>query len=71
MPHRSPDLEALKEVMRDHEGFPRSICRHANDDLKTGFWETVFSIIIEPQLRRMHVSRGQPCEHPYETYALS
>ena len=68
---RSPDLEELKKMLRDHDGFPRSICRHANDDPKTGFWETVFSVIIEPQSRRMHVSRGMPCEHPYEVYALS
>lgn len=65
------DLEAVKSVLRDHEGFPRSICRHANDDAGNGFWETVFSVIIEPQARRMQVSRGTPCKHPYETYALA
>ncbi len=71
LPQRSPDLEEVKKLLRDHEGYPRSICRHTNDDPKTGFWETVFSVIIEPQSRRMHVSRGTPCQHPYEMYALS
>jgi isopenicillin-N N-acyltransferase-like protein len=64
-------LEVVKTALKDHEGHPRSICRHANDDSQTGFWQTVFSVIIEPDQRRMHVSRGTPCEHPYEVYELS
>lgn len=68
---RSPSVEELKQSLSDHDGYPRSICRHPNDDPKTGFWETVFSVIIEPQARRMHVARGTPCQNPYETYTLS
>ena len=63
-------LEAVKTALADHDGHPRSICRHLNDDAQTGLWQTVFSVIIEPDQRRMHVSRGTPCEHPYETYEL-
>ena len=64
-------LEAVKTVLKDHEGHPGSICRHANDHPQTGFWRTVFSVIIEPDRQRMHVSRGNPCEQPYEVYELS
>jgi len=64
-------LEAVKRALKDHEGHPRSICRHPNDDPQTGYWQTVFSVIIEPDQQRMHVSRGTPCEHPYETYELA
>ena len=64
-------LEQVKTALRDHEGHPRSICRHPNDDSRTGFWRTVFSVIIEPTSGRMHISRGTPCEHPYETYLLA
>lgn len=64
-------LEQLKQLLRDHDGYPRSICRHLNADPRTGFWETVFSVIIEPQARRMHVTRGRPCQNPYEVYTLS
>jgi len=70
LPHRSPDLVEIQKLLLDHEGYPRSICRHASDDVRTGIWETVFSVIIEPQARRMHISRGTPCEHPYEVYLL-
>lgn len=66
-----PTLEDLKTLLRDHEGYPHSICRHPSADPKTGHWETVFSVIIEPQARQMHVTRGRPCEQPYEIYTLS
>jgi isopenicillin-N N-acyltransferase-like protein len=64
-------LQQIQDALRDHENHPRSICRHANEDAGTGFWETVFSVIIEPSARRMHVTRGTPCVQPYETYCLS
>jgi len=63
-------VEEIKTALRDHQGQPRSICRHENDDAATGFWRTVFSVIIEPEQKRMHVSRGTPCNSPYETYQL-
>jgi hypothetical protein len=28
------------------------------------------SVVIEPREGRMQVSRGNPCERPYETYQL-
>jgi len=64
------DLEPIKTALRDHDGHPRSICRHPNDDPETGFWTTVFSVIIEAGQRRMHVTRGTPCDRPYETYQM-
>ena len=69
--HRPFALEALKTALRDHENHPRSICRHPNADAGTGYWATVFSVLIEADAGRMHVSRGNPCEQPYETYVLN
>lgn len=63
-------VEQIKVALRDHQGHPRSICRHRNDDPDHGFWQTVFSVIIEPDQKRMYVSRGNPCDSPYETYQL-
>lgn len=68
---RQHGIGEIKEALRDHAGHPRSICRHANDDPQTGFWQTVLSVIIEPSHRRMHIARGTPCEHPYESYELT
>ncbi len=64
-------LQALKTALADHEHFPRSICRHTNEDAETGFWATVFSVIIDPEERRMHISRGNPCSCAYESYHLN
>jgi isopenicillin-N N-acyltransferase-like protein len=68
---REPSVENVKTALRDHEDYPHSICRHTNDDPETGAWQTVFSVIVEPEKRQMHVSRGTPCDHGYETYRLS
>ncbi len=64
-------LEQVKAVLSDHQDFPRSICRHPNDDPRFGFMTSVFSIIIDVEQRAMHVTRGNPCSQPYETYQLS
>ena len=62
--------ELIKNILCDHDDHPTSICRHVNDHPAHGFWETVFSIIIDTTERRMLVSRGTPCDHPYELYEL-
>ena len=68
---RAVSLESIKRAFRDHEDYPRSICRHANDHPTNGYWVSVFSVIIEADSGRMHVSRGNPCTAPYETYQLN
>ena len=68
---KETDLDRLRTALGDHAAYPRSICRHANDDTGIGYWQTVMSVIIEPQQQRMQVSRGNPCEHPYESYLLN
>ncbi len=61
-------IDDAKALLSDHDGFPTSICRHPNDDPKTGWQRSVISIILEPGENRMHVSNGNPCENAYETY---
>lgn len=62
------DIAAIQTLLRDHEGYPRSICRHANDHPRHGFWKTVFSVIMAPSAGRMWIARGNPCEASYEEY---
>ena len=64
-------LENIKRSLRDHDGYPESICRHANDHPTSGYWTSVFSVIIEADTGRMHATRGNPCQAPYETYQLN
>lgn len=63
-------IDGVKRLLRDHQGHPVSICRHANDDPQFGFWETVFALVIDPAEGKMHVSRGNPCSNPFECYEL-
>ena len=66
----SQDIQTLKRALSDHDQHPMSICRHPNDHPETGFWQTVFAVIIEPDAQQMHITRGTPCNHPFETYKL-
>ena len=63
-------VSRLQEILRNHEEHPRSICRHANADPGVGHWQTVFSVIIDPEARQMHLTRGTPCDRHYEVYEL-
>lgn len=65
------DEAGVISALRDHAAYPRSICRHANTDADVGYWQTVFSVIIEPRESRMRVSRGNPCTQPYQRYSLA
>lgn len=64
------DLASLQSALSDHDNYPRSICRHPNEDATTGFWTSVFSVILDTTNCTMHVTRGTPCNHPYEEYKL-
>lgn len=64
-------LTQVQAALCDHEAHPRSICRHPNDDPGTGFWVTVFSAIMAPEAGEMHLTRGTPCDRPYEIYRLA
>ncbi len=64
-------VDLMKRILSDHEGFPTAICRHPNSDPVSGWQRSVVSLIVEPSARRMHVSRGNPCEAPYQTYEMN
>jgi isopenicillin-N N-acyltransferase-like protein len=68
---QSLDVAKLKACLSDHDGFPQSICRHANNSGAHGNWATVFSVIMEPNAGVMQICRGNPCESAYETYRLT
>lgn len=63
-------LDQIKRLLSDHDGYPTSICRHPNAEPTIGWQRSVVSVVLEPALGRMHLSRGNPCENPYEIYEL-
>jgi isopenicillin-N N-acyltransferase-like protein len=63
-------VDDIKTILSDHDGRPTSICRHPNDHPASGADRSVVSIIVEPEAGRMHLTRGNPCDNPYEVYLL-
>ncbi|MEE2659627.1 MAG: C45 family peptidase [Candidatus Latescibacterota bacterium] len=68
---RPIDNAQLEDVLRDHDNHPHSICRHANDHPQTGYWTSVFSVVIDADAALMRISRGNPCQQLYENYSFN
>jgi isopenicillin-N N-acyltransferase-like protein len=68
-------VEDVKTFLADHERAPTSICRHPHDGPDhpsvSARGRTVASLIAEPAVGRMHISRGNPCCAGYTTYKLT
>jgi len=62
------DLEALKEVMRDHANYPNSICRH--EDNRGGVLSTLSTLIYRPEDRLMLATYGTPCTSPFQEFTI-
>ncbi|MCK5794441.1 MAG: hypothetical protein KAH12_07030, partial [Anaerolineales bacterium] len=54
--------------LADHEGYPRSICRHMIGECTDE--GTTAAIIAEPSLGCLHVRKGHPCCSRTTTYTL-
>jgi len=64
-------LDDLKEYLRDHVGYPYSICRHIDELEPEGErYQTVVSVIIDLKEREFWISCGPPCENPYHRLKL-
>jgi len=63
------DLEALKEVMRDHANYPNSICRH--EDNRGGVLSTLSTLIYRPEDGLMLATYGTPCTSPFQEFTIS
>jgi isopenicillin-N N-acyltransferase-like protein len=64
-------VDLMKEFLQDHNNYPDSICRHADEDLPPN-WQvkTIASIVSCPKRQKMHIALGNPCENEYIEYEL-
>ena len=63
--------DSIKEVLKDHFGYPNSICRHRDERFKPiEQWETLSSMIIDLTEGKMIYTEGPPCSNPYRTIAM-
>jgi isopenicillin-N N-acyltransferase-like protein len=67
-PLSRPDLEA---ALRDHEGYPYSVCFHIDPaEPPEEYYESVTSVIMDLNLLTLALSDGPPCQAEYVTYSL-
>jgi len=64
------DRDTIVGALRDHQGYPRSICRHPAPRSDGSISQTVASIIMDIEDGLVSVAAGPPCEAEYETYKL-
>ena len=62
----------IKSWLSDHDGFPDSICQHADPKLPDAErYGTVVSLVLNLDQLTMQIAAGNPCQHPFETVALA
>ena len=68
---RKLSLSVAKGMLRDHDGRPESVCRHANHRFPVDDrYETVVSVIMDLAERKLWATVGSPCEHEYQSLTL-
>ncbi len=66
-------VATMRELLADHSIGPSSICRHKAEvsQYDGDQWESIGSIIAEPDHGRMNVCFGNPCELVYEEFSFT
>jgi isopenicillin-N N-acyltransferase-like protein len=63
--------EDLLQCLRDHDGYPFSVCRHPGEqDPPHERYQTVVSVMLDLHTRSMWISDGPPCESGYQELRL-
>jgi len=57
---------AAEELLRDHDGYPNSICAHNGGDIR--MTESVAAVLMNPRARELRVAFGHPCESEFRSY---
>jgi len=64
--NRKVTEDDLAVMLRDHASYPQAICRHVDErDAPLDRSESVYSVLMDLDARRMGVSAGPPCTHEY------
>ena len=69
----SLSVDAMKQLLQDHNNHPNSICRHpdpGNPLPMARMMKTLVSIINYPKERKAFIALGNPCENEYLEYYL-
>lgn len=69
--HGSIQVEDVQEALKDHHGYPTSVCRHAEDPTSPSAGFTLASSVWDLAERRMWTAPGPPCQATYTEYTFS
>ncbi len=65
-------LADLQAILRDHNSFPESICRHGGKQLpEERRYQTLVSIIMDLNARRLWAAVGPPCLNDYLSLSIN
>jgi isopenicillin-N N-acyltransferase-like protein len=64
-------LEKASEVLRDHDDYPYSICRHPDEKFPPEErYQSVVSVVMDLAEKSLAIASGPPCQHEYRTLKL-
>jgi isopenicillin-N N-acyltransferase like protein len=64
-------IKSMQSIQQDHVNIPNSICNHniaGSDPLDRE--KTINALVIDLNMREMHIAWGNPCQNTYYTYHL-
>lgn len=64
-------VEDIKFALRDHYGFPKSVCRHPDEDAPPTDVQTLASMVMDLTERRLWIAPGLACTGTYTEYSFS
>jgi len=65
------DLQAAQEILRDHDDYPYSICRHADESFPVDErYQTVVSVVMDLNEKQFMIANGPPCQNHYRLISL-
>ncbi|MBR4955774.1 MAG: hypothetical protein IKY46_07675 [Clostridia bacterium] len=69
--HGKITIDDIKRMLKDHAGYPQSICDHENmKDPLAKRDATNFAIIMDLTENCIHLAPGNPCENEFEKYYI-
>jgi len=65
------DIARAIEILRDHDDFPYSLCRHADEHFpQEERYHSVVSVVMDVSERVFMIASGPPCQHEYSVLKL-
>jgi isopenicillin-N N-acyltransferase-like protein len=64
-------VKEMMEVLEDHFGFPRSICRHPDGKkAEKDRWRTNASVVMDLNAKALWLAIGPPCQYAYHRFTF-